>query len=111
MSCGSGFLFPEIERQKQASSLAKLSGAAIEFETDVRKGDVDAVKIYTDVWVSMGEENNPGIQDRIESLRPYQVSAQMMAATGKSETIFLHCLPAHHTDGVHDMEVTEDVFA
>jgi ornithine carbamoyltransferase len=33
-----------------------------------------------------------------------------MEATGKPETIFLHCLPAHHTDGVHDMEVTEEVF-
>jgi ornithine carbamoyltransferase len=103
-------LFPETELHQQASSLAKLSGAAIELETDVRKGVVDADAIYTDVWISMGEENKPGIQERIEVLRPYQVNAEMMAATGKSETIFLHCLPAHHTDGVHDMEVTEDVF-
>lgn len=103
-------LFPETELQHQASSLAKISGASIEFETDVRKGVVNADAIYTDVWVSMGEEGKPGIQERIEALRPYQVNAEMMAATGKSETLFLHCLPAHHTDGVHDMEVTEDVF-
>jgi ornithine carbamoyltransferase len=70
----------------------------------------DADVIYTDVWVSMGEEDKPGIKERIESLRPYQVNAKLMAATGKKDTIFLHCLPAHHTDGVHDMEVTEDVF-
>ncbi len=103
-------LCPETELQHQASSLAKISGASIEFETDVRKGVANAAAIYTDVWVSMGEEGKPGIQERIEALRPYQVNAEMMAATGKSETLFLHCLPAHHTDGVHDMEVTEDVF-
>ncbi len=103
-------LFPEAELQKQAQSLAGISGASIEFETDVRKGVVGADAIYTDVWVSMGEENQPGIRERIESLKPYQVNREMMAATGKRETVFLHCLPAHHTDGVHDMEVTEDVF-
>ena len=41
---------------------------------------------------------------------PYQVNAKLMAATGKKNTVFLHCLPAHHQDGVHNMEVTEDVF-
>ena len=66
--------------------------------------------IYTDVWVSMGEEDRPGVAERVEALRPYQVNAALMAATGKRETIFLHCLPAHHTDGVHDMEVSEEVF-
>ena len=65
--------------------------------------------IYTDVWVSMGEENQPGIKERIESLTKYQVNKKLMEATGK-DSVFFHCLPASHENGTHYMEVTEDVF-
>ena len=65
--------------------------------------------IYTDVWVSMGEENQPGIKERIESLTKYQVNKKLMEATGK-DSVFFHCLPASHEYGIHHMEVTEDVF-
>ena len=57
----------------------------------------------------MGEEDKPGIKERIDSLKLYQVNSEMMSKTGR-RTILLHCLPAHHKDGIHDMEVTEDVF-
>lgn len=93
-----------------ARECEKEYGGKFELVEDPIKAVKDADVIYTDVWVSMGEEDKPGIKERIESLRPYQVNAKLMAATGKKDTIFLHCLPAHHTDGVHDMEVTEDVF-
>jgi Ornithine carbamoyltransferase len=43
--------------------------------------------------------------ERVALLSPYQVNARLMAATGKKETIFLHCLPA-----VKGKEVTEEVF-
>ena len=79
-------------------------------ESDPLKAVKGADAIYTDVWVSMGEEDKPGIRDRVDSLKLYQVNAALMEATGKPDTIFLHCLPAHHTGGVHDMEVTEEVF-
>jgi ornithine carbamoyltransferase len=102
-------LFPEAGLLAEARKLAEATGAVIEAEADAHKAVKDADAVYTDVWVSMGEEDKPGIQERIESLKPYQVNGELMAATGKAETIFLHCLPAHHTDGVHDMEVTEDV--
>jgi ornithine carbamoyltransferase len=102
-------LFPTNEIRDTARKLAESTGAVIELEVDAHKAVKNADAIYTDVWVSMGEEGKPGIQERIESLKPYQVNAKLMAATGKPDTIFLHCLPAHHTDGVHDMEVTEDV--
>jgi ornithine carbamoyltransferase len=105
-----GSLFPTNELRDYAQTLAESTGAVIEVETDAHKAVKNADAIYTDVWVSMGEEGKPGIQERIESLRPYQVNGELMAVTGKPDTIFLHCLPAHHTDGVHDMEVTEDVF-
>ncbi|MDA3846051.1 MAG: ornithine carbamoyltransferase [Vallitaleaceae bacterium] len=69
--------------------------------------DVTAVKdadvIYTDVWVSMGEEDQA--EARMNLLKPYQVNEKMMTRTGKTETIFMHCLPA-----VKGAEVTEEVF-
>ena len=102
-------LFTKKELQDWAHKVAKETGAVFELEKDPHKAVKGADAVYTDVWVSMGEEDKPGIKERIESLRPFQVNGKLMAATGKSSSIFLHCLPAHHTNGVHDMEVTEEV--
>ena len=77
--------------------------------------------VYTDVWVSLGE---PPAKwgERIELLRPYQVNAALMAASGNPGTKFLHCLPAFHnrdttkgeelfqTYGMDGLEVTDEVF-
>ncbi len=67
----------------------------------------DAVKnadaIYTDVWVSMGEEALK--EERYKLLQDWQVNSELFNSTGKDTTIFLHCLPA-----VKGSEVTEDVF-
>ena len=52
----------------------------------------DAQVVYTDVWVSMGEEEKS--RERLELLKPYQVNGALMARTGRKETIFMHCLPA-----------------
>ena len=51
----------------------------------------------------MGEESKA--KEREEMLRPYQVNKELMAKTGKPETIFMHCLPA-----IKGKEVTEEVF-
>ncbi len=76
--------------------------------------------IYTDVWVSMGEESE--FETRINLLKDYQVNASLIDKTGKPHTIFLHCLPAFHDiktkygkeiydkHGIREMEVTDDVF-
>jgi len=98
-------LFPDDELVRTAQEYARQSGSSIEFTTDAGKAVRNADVIYTDVWVSMGEEDNPGMQDRLESLKPYQVNTQLMAATGRSDSIFMHCLPA-----VHNNEVTSEVF-
>jgi ornithine carbamoyltransferase len=81
---------------------AEASGAKISIsdQKSVVKG---ADCIYTDVWVSMGEEALK--EERTKLLRPYQVNKALMDATGKPNTIFLHCLPA-----VKEQEVTEEVF-
>ena len=67
----------------------------------------DAVKnadaLYTDVWVSMGEEALK--EERYKLLRDWQVNSDLFNSTGKDTTIFLHCLPA-----VKGAEVTEEVF-
>ncbi len=80
--------------------------------------DVDV--IYTDVWVSMGEESE--FEARINLLKDYQVNKAMFELTGKDSTIFLHCLPAFHDTqteygqdiydkyGLSEMEVTDEIF-
>ena len=95
-------LFPDQEIIEICKPFAQVSGAKIQIsdKMDVVKG---ADALYTDVWVSMGEE---ALKDqRTKLLTPYQVNSDLMKATGKANTIFLHCLPA-----VKGQEVTEEVF-
>jgi ornithine carbamoyltransferase len=71
--------------------------------------DPDAVKgadaIYTDVWASMGQENE--LEGRLEIFRSYQVNENLMAKTGKA-TLFMHCLPAHRGQEVTDSVIESD---
>ncbi|HBE46784.1 MAG TPA: ornithine carbamoyltransferase, partial [Spirochaetaceae bacterium] len=81
---------------------AKDSGSKLKITDDIEEGVKGADAIYTDVWVSMGEEALKA--ERIKLLSPYQVNAELMAKTGNPNCIFLHCLPA-----VKGEEVTFDV--
>jgi len=94
-------LNPDDELMQKCKLLCKSSGALITVTQDVNavKG---ADAIYTDVWVSMGEEEKK--EERKRLLYPYQVNQKLMDMTGKKESIFLHCLPA-----VKGEEVTADV--
>ena len=94
-------LMPDETLLQKIDSLAKKSGANIKITSDINdvKG-ADAV--YTDVWISMGEENKR--DERIRLLSAYQVNQKLMDKTGKNNSIFLHCLPA-----VKGEEVTADV--
>jgi len=85
-------LQPDAETVALCRKYAEQSGSEIELTADAAKGVKDADVLYTDVWVSMGEEEKS--KERLEMLRPYQVDEKMMAATGKRDTIFMHCLPA-----------------
>ncbi|EFC92188.1 ornithine carbamoyltransferase [Dethiosulfovibrio peptidovorans DSM 11002] len=96
-------LFPEASLVEEVRAIAAETGANIVLESDPKKAVKDADAIYTDVWASMGEEDK--VADRIALLTPYQVNSELMSATGNSETIFLHCLPANK-----GQEVTEEVF-
>jgi ornithine carbamoyltransferase len=81
---------------------AKKTGAKITLTEDPREAIKGAQVVTTDVWASMGQEEESA--RRAEILRPYQVNAELMKLAAP-EAIFLHCLPAHKGE-----EVTEDVF-
>jgi len=72
------------------------------FFTDPHAAAKDADVVYTDVWVSMGAEAEA--ENRLTTLRPYQVNQNVMAAA-KKDAFFLHCLPAHLNE-----EVSADVY-
>ncbi len=101
-------LFPTDNIIKLANDV-KAPNSKITITEDPYEAVKNADIIYTDVWVSMGEESAPGIKERIDSLMKYQVNSDLMNATGK-DSVFFHCLPASHENGTHIMEVTEKVF-
>jgi ornithine carbamoyltransferase len=84
-------LNPDPELAGLCRPLAAASGAEITITADTGavKG-ADAV--YTDVWVSMGEEAQR--EERLRLLRPFRVDQALMDKTGRGDSIFLHCLPA-----------------
>jgi ornithine carbamoyltransferase len=108
------------ELVKQAREIAAETGAKLTFTEDVREGVEDCDFIATDVWVSMGEPADVW-KERIDLLKPYQVSSGVMEQAGP-DAKFLHCLPSFHnretsigeeiyqTFGLESMEVTDEVF-
>ncbi len=70
-----------------------------EFTTDPMAAVRDADIVYTDVWVSMGKEEETAA--RIKQMRPYAVTAEVFAGA-KPDALFMHCLPAHRGEEVTD---------
>lgn len=115
-------LWPDEEWVKEANSLAKKygTGAMVTVTEDPREAVAQVDFIYTDVWVSMGEEDL--IAERVKLLKAYQVNRELMESTGNKEVKFLHCLPSFHDTnttfgktvfeqyGIKEMEVTNEVF-
>jgi ornithine carbamoyltransferase len=114
-------LWPREEFVDLARSVADETGARITITDDVGEAVRDCDVLLTDVWVSMGEPAEAWAE-RIDLLKPYQVNAETMAATGNPEVKFMHCLPAFHNTetqvgqeifeqfGMESLEVIEDVF-
>jgi ornithine carbamoyltransferase len=105
----------------QCHEIAKETGANISVTDNTDEGVKGVDFIYTDVWLSMGED--PSLwEKRIKEMLPYQVNSELLAKTGNPKVKFLHCLPAFHNRdtivgediyqkyGVDAMEVTEEVF-
>ena len=88
---------------KEINNLLKNEGYenAYFFTTDPHQAVEDADVVYTDVWVSMGNEKEESI--RIEKMQPYTVNDELLNLA-KPDAFFMHCLPAHP-----EMEVTKEV--
>ena len=103
----------------RARAVAAETGAEIVVSSDpecLKGADV----IYTDIWASMGEEDQ--IPERVRMLSPFKVTEEMMASTGNPDCLFMHCLPSFHDFetamaaeqmalGYDIREVTEEVFS
>jgi ornithine carbamoyltransferase len=112
---------PAPELVLKCREIANKTGAKITITDNVDEAVKDADFLYTDVWVSMGEPDSVW-EERINLLKPYQVSMSVIQKTGNPGVKFLHCLPAFHNRntkvgeeifrkyGLDGLEVTEDVF-
>lgn len=86
---------------EKAKTIADKNGCNLNVTTDPMNAAVGADVIYTDTWVSMGDETDKEKRDR--AFQPYQVNKNLVALA-KENHIFLHCLPAHR-----GQEVTDEV--
>jgi len=92
---------PNPEILKLAEEDGKETGSRFHFTDEPSEAVKEADAIYTDVWASMGQEQEK--DERAKIFAPFQVNKELMAKA-KSDAFFMHCLPAHRGE-----EVTDDV--
>jgi ornithine carbamoyltransferase len=114
-------LQPPHELVALAGRLAGESGGQVLVTDDPQAGVHDAHFVYTDLWLSMGESEQEW-DARINLLRPYRVTVDLLARTGRPDTLFMHCLPSlhntettlgarlYHRFALNGVEVDEQVF-
>lgn len=105
VALGPESLRPDEAILKEMQEYSKETGAIIEFCSDVDEAVKGADVIYTDIWVSMGEDESL-YPERVKLLTPYKVTREMMNKTGNKHTLFMHCLPSFHDE---DTEVCKDM--
>lgn len=118
--CAPKELWPNEELINECREIASLNGSCINLTEDVMEGTKNADVLYTDVWVSMGEDDSVW-ENRIKLLKPYQINKEVIS-NANERAIFLHCLPSFHDlntkigkdiydkFGIPEMEVTNEVF-
>jgi len=117
---GPGGLKGASAMREAAEERARETGASV-VVTDDLEAVAGADFVYTDVWLSMGED--AGLYaDRVRLLSPYRVDAALLARTGNPDVKVLHDLPALHNldtkmargiaelTGVSEFEITDEVF-
>ncbi|HHX23821.1 MAG: ornithine carbamoyltransferase [Tepidanaerobacteraceae bacterium] len=92
---------PDKEVVKKATADAALNGSTITLTQDVFEAAENADILYTDVWTSMGQEEETQYRKKIFS--GYQINQEVVSAADEN-VIIMHCLPAHRGE-----EITEDV--
>ena len=120
VACGPKENMPSDDLVETCKKIANENNSTITLSDNVKEATKDADVIYTDIWVSMGEDKSIW-EKRIKLLSPYQVNKDVMS-NAKSSAIFLHCLPSFHDlntsvakdifekYGLKEMEVTDEVF-
>jgi ornithine carbamoyltransferase len=83
---------PKQQIMSQVEKITSTSGAKIEVMTNPFKAVDNADVVYTDVWISMGQESDHEAKAKL--LMPYQVSNKLMSKA-KPDALFMHCMPAH----------------
>jgi ornithine carbamoyltransferase len=91
---------PNKDILEKARELANKSGSKIEMAIDPQKAARNADILYTDVWISMGQEEEA--ERRMKAFQGYQVNSDLLKIA-KEDAIVMHCLPAHR-----GMEITEN---
>lgn len=90
---------PDLKILKLAEEDGKDTGFIYRLTDDPMKAVTDVDAVYTDIWISMGQETEKDERQRI--FTPYQVNNALMAMA-KPDAIFMHCLPAHRGEEVSD---------
>jgi len=94
----SGKWAPNPDVVAKAQAIAKTTGAIIEVTNDPEAAAKDASALYTDVWMSMGDPESERAE-KVRVLAPFAITDSLMALTA-SDSIFMHCLPAHRGEEV-----------
>ena len=92
---------PDPKIVSRANKSASMSGSSIAITMNPKQAAADADVLYTDVWVSMGEEAET--EKRINEFRGYQINSELLSLA-KRDAVVMHCLPAHR-----GLEITDDV--
>jgi len=120
VACAPRKYFPNAALVERCTSIARETGATLEFIEDPAEAVKGADCLYTDVWVSMGEPDEVWAE-RIRDLEPYRVTMGLLKAAGP-DCVFMHCLPSFHDlntgigrdiaarFGITEMEVTDEAF-
>jgi len=98
LGCPEGYL-PDPEIVTQAEGLAAVTGASLLITHDTRAAVEGAHTVYTDVWASMGQEQET--IERRRAFRDYQVNDAVFAQA-RPDAVFMHCLPAKRDEEVTD---------
>jgi ornithine carbamoyltransferase len=99
-ACPQGY-GPDAEVLKKAEENARRTGASVRVVDDPKEAAVDSDVLYTDVWVSMGEEKEES--KRLRAFRGFQINSEILKLASK-DAVVMHCLPAHR-----GLEITDDV--
>jgi len=100
IACASpGGFQPKREVVDIAANLAKMSASGVAAGTDPFEAVMRANVVYTDVWVSMGDEKEK--ESRLKRFEKYQVNKDLLELADR-DAIVLHCLPAHRNDEITD---------